>query len=385
MLMQLLWWEDITAEIHSEDELAGILAHEITHVASRHISHKIERSAKMNLAALAGLVAGIFLGVSGAGEAANAVSIGSMAAAQSAALSYSRQDEMQADELGIKYLTDAGYNGVGMLKILKKIRENQWFGSDQIPDYIMTHPAVDARIAYLDTWIQGHNKNAAVNPQKKDDTFKKIKTRLISAYGDKAAALKKMKDALEKDPENPLANHGYGIALARNDRAKQGVSYVKKALEKYPFDPGMLKDLGEIYFIDGQYKNALQALKGSAGIEPDDFETLYLLGRTYLELEQYEAASDSLEKLLEKRPKYPSALYYLGSAYGKQGKLDKAHYYLAIYYKGKGDFKNAIFHVKQVLKHSKDPKQKQEAEEILKDARKEKAKEKPGPIKKPFM
>ncbi|QTA83978.1 Peptidase, M48 family [Desulfonema limicola] len=367
----------------SEDELAGIMAHEITHVSSRHISHKIDRSAKMNLAALAGLVAGIFLGVSGGGDAGSAMSIGSMAAVQSAALSYSRQDEMQADELGIKYLTGAGYDGEGMLIILKKIRENQWFGSNQIPDYIMTHPAVDARIAYLDTWIEGHKKALPGNSKKKDNTFKKIKTRLISAYGDKSAALKKMKNAVLENPEDPLANHGYGIALARNDRAKEGVVYVKKALEKYPFDPYMLKDMGEIYFIDGQYQNALQALKGSAGIAPDDFETLYLLGRTYLELEDFESASQSLEKLLEKRPKYPGALYYLGSAYGKQGKLDKAHYYLAIYYKNKGDFKNSIFHVKQVIKYSKDKAQKEEAEKILEDAKKERTKERPEPINKP--
>ena len=60
-----------------EEELAGILGHEIAHVYCRHISQKIERSKKIGIATLAGIAAGILLGVGGAGEAANAVTMGS--------------------------------------------------------------------------------------------------------------------------------------------------------------------------------------------------------------------------------------------------------------------------------------------------------------------
>ena len=87
------------------------------------------------------MVAGIFLGAAGAGSAASAVGVSSMAATQAASLSYSRQDEMQADELGVEYLTRAGYSGKGLLTILRKIREKQWYGTEQVPTYLMTHPA----------------------------------------------------------------------------------------------------------------------------------------------------------------------------------------------------------------------------------------------------
>ena len=138
----------------NEDELAGILAHEITHVKARHISHRIERSSRMQWATLAGMVAGIFLGIGGSGEVGNALTVGSIAASQSASLAYSREDEMQADELGIHTLTAAGYSGAGMLTMLKKIRGKQWFGSSDVPTYLMTHPAVDERLGlsgYLDS------------------------------------------------------------------------------------------------------------------------------------------------------------------------------------------------------------------------------------------
>jgi len=144
--------------MESEDELAGILAHEISHSVCRHISQKIERSGKIGLATLAGVVAGILMGIGGAGSAAGAVVMGSAAAGQSVSLAYSREDEAQADQLGMKFLTDAGYNADGLIVILKKIRARQWFDSKDIPTYLLTHPAVENRIAYIDSWIQTHPK-----------------------------------------------------------------------------------------------------------------------------------------------------------------------------------------------------------------------------------
>jgi len=94
--------------MENEEELAGILSHEIAHVVCRHISQKIERSQKIGIATLAGIAAGILLGVGGSMAAANALTIGSSAAGQSLELSYSREDEFQADQIGLICLTKAG-------------------------------------------------------------------------------------------------------------------------------------------------------------------------------------------------------------------------------------------------------------------------------------
>ena len=147
-----------------EEELAGILGHEIAHVYCRHISQQIERQKKMGWASLAGLAAGVLLGVGGAGEAAQAVTMGSQAATQSVALAYGREDEMQADQFGVKFITGAGYSAEGLLKILKKIRSKTWFGSDQIPAYLQTHPAVEDRISFLESWIESYNATAKPLP-----------------------------------------------------------------------------------------------------------------------------------------------------------------------------------------------------------------------------
>jgi predicted Zn-dependent protease len=151
------------AALDSEEELAGIIGHEIAHVVCRHISDRIESSKKIGMATLAGMVAGVLLGAGGAAAAASAVTVGSVAAGQTAALAYSRDNEMQADQLGLGYLTQAGYSGEGLLTSLKKIRSKQWYGSEQIPTYMTTHPASEARMSYIDNWL--HQNRSKKRPK----------------------------------------------------------------------------------------------------------------------------------------------------------------------------------------------------------------------------
>jgi predicted Zn-dependent protease len=120
----------LIAAMEKEEELAGVIAHEIAHVSLRHISKKIERSKKIGMATLAGVVAGVLLGSGGAAEAANAVTVGTLAAGQSVALAYSRDDESEADQIGLEYLNRAGYSSQGLLAVLNKMRSRQWFGSE---------------------------------------------------------------------------------------------------------------------------------------------------------------------------------------------------------------------------------------------------------------
>ena len=75
-----------------EEELAGIIGHEIAHVYCRHISQRIERQKKMGWASIAGMAAGVLLGMGGAGEAASAVTMGTQGAVQSSELAYGLED-----------------------------------------------------------------------------------------------------------------------------------------------------------------------------------------------------------------------------------------------------------------------------------------------------
>jgi predicted Zn-dependent protease len=352
--------------MQNEDQLAGILAHEIAHVYCRHISQQIDKSKKITMASVAGIAAGILVGMTGGGgKAAQAVTTGSMAAGQSAMLAYSRDNEMQADQIGLKYLEQAGYSGEGLLEILKKIRSQQWFGSDQIPTYLMTHPAVEDRIAYIDSQLQTLPKTDGSSAPARNEEFERIHIHLLTRYGNEDNVLASSKTAVEKNPEDPMAHYQYGLILARAGRYEDAVNQIRRALEKRAFDPYILNDLGWIYVLDGQYQKALSVLESVYGQLPDDPQCLQNLGLAQMELGQLKEASDKFYALIEKYPHYKEGYNLLGQCLGKQGNLADAYYYLGTYYLKAGDYKNADVQLRRALKYTQDEDRRQKIEKLL--------------------
>jgi predicted Zn-dependent protease len=359
-------YSGLLAAMESEEELAGILGHEIAHVYCRHISQSIERAKKLQMASLAGIAAGVLLGMTGSGEAGSAVTQGSMAATQSAMLAYTRENEIQADQLGLKYIDAAGYRGDGLLAILKKMRGKTWFSSDQIPTYLMTHPAIDDRIAYIDSWLDGISKTNKPKPMVDSEAFDRVHLKIITRYSDEKTVLEDSKAAVSERPDDPMAHYQYGLILARIGRRDEAIRHIKIALEKRAFDPYILNDLGRIYFLQGQYQKALSILQSVQTMIPDDAECLLYLGQTQAELNQLDKAADSFHALVRKHPRFKQGYYFLGQTLGKKGNLGDAHYYLGIYYLKDRDYNNARSQFTRALKYTTDIERKQEIEKVLK-------------------
>ncbi len=316
----------------------------------------------MGWASLAGMAAGVLLGVGGAGEAAQAVTVGSQAATQSAELAYGRDDEMQADQFGVEFITGAGYNAEGLLKILKKIRGKTWFGSDQLPTYLKTHPAVEDRIAFIGSWIESHDAVAKPVPLVNQENFARIHTRVETRYGDEEIILSRLESEVTRNQGDPLTHYRYGLILARTGKRQEAIKQMRVALTKRAFDPYILKDLGWIYFQDGQFPQALKTLNSAHSMNPQDPECAFYLGRTQMELGNLPEAIDHFHKVTKQYPKFTPAYYYLGQSLGQQRDLGDAHYYLGVYYLRKRDYKNALVQLQQALKHMKDDSKRKQVE-----------------------
>jgi predicted Zn-dependent protease len=132
----------------SSDELAAVLAHELTHVTQRHIARGIVNSQRTTLLSLAGMILGV-LAASRAGstEGVQAAVVGSQAAAVQGQLNYSRDMEREADRVGFGVLTDAGYSPAGMSAMFEKLENaNRLNDSGSFP-YLRSHPLTVERIS----------------------------------------------------------------------------------------------------------------------------------------------------------------------------------------------------------------------------------------------
>jgi beta-barrel assembly-enhancing protease len=131
-----------------DDELAAVMAHEIGHVAARHIVKKMQASLGYQLLSTIALVA-----YSKGQEDKNRKRAGYIAYAGATAfnlvqLGYSRQDEYEADELAVKYSKASGFNPDGMRRTLEVLREEEKKGVS-VPYILRSHPYIDERIERL--------------------------------------------------------------------------------------------------------------------------------------------------------------------------------------------------------------------------------------------
>ncbi|MCM8766023.1 MAG: M48 family metalloprotease [Candidatus Omnitrophica bacterium] len=120
----------------NDEELACVLGHEVGHIAARHIVKKIQAQLGYEL------LVSLALGKGGAKEIEKALNI----AFNIIALGYSREDELLADKLGIKYAYKAGYAPEAMISLLKKLQELKKDKAIATPLFLRSHPYLEQRI-----------------------------------------------------------------------------------------------------------------------------------------------------------------------------------------------------------------------------------------------
>lgn len=130
-----------------EDEFAGALAHEIAHVAARHMTC---RATQQRIAGIAGIVPGILLGGLAGVAAREAVGV----AGPMTFLSFTRKDEAEADYLGVQYMYAAGYDPMGAVSILEKLESLQKTQPGVVARVLATHPMDADRIDKAEKEIQ---------------------------------------------------------------------------------------------------------------------------------------------------------------------------------------------------------------------------------------
>ena len=133
------------SKLENEDQLAGVLGHEIGHVVGR---HSAERMAKQGLTEM--VVNGVAVGLD------PSTAQGAVAIANVLNMKYGRNDELESDALGVKFMIDAGYNPIELIGVMEILKAAA--GPNKVPERMSTHPDPENRIEKIKEAIEKYKK-----------------------------------------------------------------------------------------------------------------------------------------------------------------------------------------------------------------------------------
>ena len=139
--------------VNTRDELASVLAHELTHVTQRHISRSIAKQGRQTPMLIAAMILGA-LAARKSADAAGAVMMGSQAAAMQSQLNYSREMEREADRIGYTLMQPAGFAPQGFVGMFNLLQQSARLSDNGSYPYLRSHPLTTERIGDMQSRVQ---------------------------------------------------------------------------------------------------------------------------------------------------------------------------------------------------------------------------------------
>lgn len=131
----------------ARDELASVLAHELSHITQRHIARRIVGDSRSSTLAMVGMVLGLIAAArTNSADMANAAIVGGQAAATQMSLNFSRDMEREADRVGFNVLMQAGFAGSGMMSMFERMEQAYHLMDSGSYPYLRSHPLTTERI-----------------------------------------------------------------------------------------------------------------------------------------------------------------------------------------------------------------------------------------------
>lgn len=153
----------LASRFENEAQLAGVLGHEIGHVTARHGNQRISKQIGFNV-----LLAGLAIGVGVSEEdstfrRAGEIGLPALAIGGNVVLlSYGRNEEIEADYLGMRYMSNAGYDPRGQLQVMEILSEAA--AGPRPPEFLSTHPHPETRIDRIRELLAGEFAHTQNNP-----------------------------------------------------------------------------------------------------------------------------------------------------------------------------------------------------------------------------
>ena len=331
----------------NEDELAGVLAHEVAHVTQRHIARSIHSGQRQSMMSMAIMLGAILAAVAGAdGDAVQgAIAVAQGTAAQQQ-INFTRSNEYEADRIGIEALANAGFDPQGMASFFEVISRSNTPMEYRTPEFLRTHPVSSARIA------ESRNRARGYPPVHTNDTvnYGIARARILVASQDTPEEAVRYFEREPYEYQSDVERYGRAIAYLNDGRNSDANRIFEELANREPEVIAYHIGLADAQLAMEAIDESVATFERAHELFPRNVPLIIHYAEALLKLGHADKAHEILLDLLNNVPPTPEQVRLIARAAIAAGDIAEAHYYMAEYRFIIGDLIGGVNFLRQALR-----------------------------------
>ena len=355
----------------SPEEIMGVIAHEIGHLAAGHVPLRSETLKQAGVTQAITALASAAVALSGSADAALGIAIGGSDRTNRAYLQKSRTDESVADEWALRLLESQKITAAGLADVMRRMAAQSALPEARQSIYYLTHPGARERLAtFSDHVTQTGDKDGLIKPEDRLMMARLI-TKLRAYVLTETRILNSPVDIswLTEDAPADMADYATAIAHYRRGDVASARALVTGLTERVPDAYWYHEFLGDIEMAAAQIRTAASHYRDALMLKPDAAQIKLSLARALIALNDPSLLAEAiplLEQASEGEPKWAFIKRQLAIAYGRNAQLAEADLTLAEEALLLSDNRRAVTMARRALSHaSAGPDIRTKAQDIL--------------------
>ena len=331
----------LLTQMQSASEIAGVIAHEIGHIAGGHLARRHDALRKASAQAILAMVLGAAAVVAGSADAGVAIIHGGSSIAQRSFLNYSRHQEAAADHTAFRLLEKTGQSARGMVRLFAFLGDQEALYTANQDPYVRTHPMSGERIQSVEAHLSGSKFADAEDPPDRKRDFARLRAKLLAFLSQPSDTLRHY----PKSDRSDAARYARSIAYFRENRLEGSLVELQPLLIAEPENPYLHELKGQILFESGQVTDSLPAYGEAVRLLPHSAYMLTGLAQSQLAADDQQlvaAALDNLTRATRLAPGLPVAWRWLAVAYARRNDIGNASLATAERYLLASQARNAV-------------------------------------------
>jgi beta-barrel assembly-enhancing protease len=331
----IFMFSGMIARAASDDEIVGVLGHEIAHVHAHHIVRQQTQGMVWTATALLGVLLTVVNPVLGAGA---------LAAAQTAQLKYSRDFEQEADFIGLGIASQSGYDPHSLGSFFKQLLVEQRINPAGVPGYMLSHPVTEERVAHISSVVDAHKLRTPKGRPAASPELAEVQAVLRATTDPVDAVVGEYRRRADARPDDAEAQ----FLLGRVYQTVGQFEAARVALERSR-DLGGLGDrvdrpLGAVYVALKSSDAAQSTLRRRLAKQPSDAVAHLELGKALADAKDEAGALKEFQRAVSIDPDLDEAQRLVGLALGRKGQQAQGFYHLAVAARLRGDLEQSLSH-----------------------------------------